>query len=166
MANTVRRWKELMRFRETLPVAVELLPSALGIELKYAPLSSDISGMLENNDGKFTITINEKHAETRKRFTLAHEIGHFMLHRELVGDGLDDDKAYRSSEAGKYNNKRIGMKEETEANKFAANLLMPVELVRLEWDKRGNSAEDSVIEDMAKLFKVSKQTMAIRLGKA
>ena len=89
-----------------------------------------------------------------------------MLHRELVGDGLDDDKAYRSSEAGKYNNKRIGMKEETEANKFAANLLMPVELVRLEWDKRGNSAEDSVIEDMAKLFKVSKQTMAIRLGKA
>ena len=67
--------------------------------------------------------------------------------------------AYRSTEAGKYHNTLIGPSEETEANKFAANLLMPRLAVDREWEKEGMK-----VEQMAILFGVSEHAMSIRLG--
>ena len=104
---------------------VEALPSKLGIRLRMAYLGKEISGMLESIDQGYLITINAADPPTRQRFTLAHEIGHYMLHRHLVGDDVPDDRAYRSPDAGKYHNTMIGPSEETEANKFVANLLWP-----------------------------------------
>ncbi len=86
-----------------------------------------------------------------------------MLHRRLIGDGLDDDRAYRSTEVGKYHNTLIGPREETVANRFAANLLMPLELVAREWNARKRDKSQKTVAEMAQLFKVSKRSMAIRL---
>ncbi len=153
------QWDVLQAARRSAPVDVHSLPESLGIRLKQAFLADSISGMLELSGNSFLVTICATDPYTRQRFTLAHELGHYMLHRHLVGDGVDDDRAYRSTQVGKYHNTLIGPAEETEANRFAANLLMPRDLVDAEWAKR-----DSSVQSMAKLFQVSEHAMSIRLG--
>lgn len=155
----LEQWALLNKARSELPVNVNALPAKLGLKLKAAFLSPEISGMLEKKGDNFLISINAADPETRQRFTLAHELGHYMLHRHLIGDGLDDDRAYRSTEAGKYHNTLIGPKEETEANKFAANLLMPRDAV-----ESARKSHNNDVAAMAKLFGVSVQAMSIRTG--
>lgn len=157
--NLSYQWDVLTAARRTLPVPVESLPAMLGIKMKTAFLQSGISGMLERDGDSFLVTINAADPDTRQRFTLAHELGHYMLHRHLVGDGLDDDRAYRSTEIGKYHNTLIGPKEETEANKFAANLLMPRDAIARQRDRLASD-----VLQMANLFGVSEHAMSIRLG--
>ena len=153
------QWEILNEARDRVPVPVKSLPAMLGLELRAAFLNSGISGMLEKKDDSFLLTVNATDPDTRQRFTLAHELGHYMLHRHLVGDGLDDDRAYRSTEVGKYHNTLIGPKEETEANKFAANLLMPREAINRERIRLNDN-----VSDMARLFGVSEHAMSIRMG--
>jgi Zn-dependent peptidase ImmA (M78 family) len=116
--------------------------------------------MLErDNNNKYTISVNAAHHPNRRRFTLAHEIGHYILHRKLVQDGVDDDRAYRSTQAGKYHNTLIGPREETEANKFAASVLMPFDLI-----KQVASEESTMSAGvLARRFGVSEHAMEIRL---
>jgi len=163
MMNIADQWNVLTDARKSAPVNVHNLPARLGIRLKEAWLDGGISGMLENLGGAFLITISATDPYTRQRFTIAHELGHYMLHRHLIGDGVDDDRAYRSTNAGKYHNTLIGPVEETEANKFAANLLMPRDLVNSEWAKRGAKGSE-IVPAMASLFGVSEHAMSIRSG--
>jgi hypothetical protein len=153
------QWEILNAARLSLPVPVKSLPAMLGVKLRDAFLSNGISGMLEQSGETFLITVNASDPDTRLRFTLAHELGHYMLHRHLVGTGIDDDRAYRSTEVGKYHNTLIGPKEEREANKFAANLLMPRDAIIRERAKDGVTAAS-----MARLFGVSVHAMSIRMG--
>jgi len=154
------QWEAINRFRRSIPVDLDSLASAIGLRVKYAYLTDEISGMLERNEtDAFVVTINSSHVPTRQRFTLAHEIGHYILHRSLVGDGLDDNMAYRSTDIGKYHNTSIGPREETEANRFAAELLMPMSLVNREWQ-----SGDYTLKQMATRYGVSEAAMKIRLG--
>lgn len=154
--------KMINRFRTHAPVDVEGLANALGIDVRYSFLEKGISGMLERlKDGSgYCITINASDPPTRQRFTIAHELGHYIFHRNLVGDGVDDDRIYRSTEVGRYHNTAIGPAQETEANAFAANLLMPHTLIKQE---RAELGGDNVAE-LARRFGVSEQAMSIRLG--
>ena len=144
-------------FRRTIPVDVEGLALALGIRVNKVFLPETVSGLIQKMGGdRDEISVNAKHPETRQRFTIAHELGHFVLHRFMMGDGNADDCAYRSN--GSFKNNKIGPREETEANKFAANLLMPAEeTVKI-------SATMPTI-GAAKKFKVSEGAMKIRLGR-
>jgi len=159
--NVSDQWKVFIDACRSAPVNVLEIPKHLGIEFKKAFLPTGISGMLERSESGFRITTNALDPYTRQRFTLAHELGHFMLHRHLigVGEGVDDDRAYRSTETGKYHNTEIGPEEETQANRFAANLLMPIELVEFHRKKL-----NAGVSKMAKLFQVSKNSMFIRMG--
>lgn len=153
--------KAINSARDKIPVDLSTLCSTLGVHLHQAYLDPDISGMLEQDTrGSFKITVNAAHVPVRRRFTIAHELGHYVLHRNLVGNGVDDNVAYRSTTAGKYHNTAIGPKEETQANKFAANLLMPKDMI----DQAINSGmEDTKV--LADYFEVSEQAMKIRLGR-
>lgn len=163
MKTIGEEWKILVDARDSAPVKVNDIPLKLGIDLRFAYLGAHISGMLEKMGSSYRITVNAGDPHTRKRFTLAHELGHYMLHRHLIDEGIDDDRAYRSTDKGKYHNTQIGPSEETKANKFAANLLMPRDLINLEMDKLSGNKNDK-IRAMAKKFEVSEQSMAIRLG--
>ena len=155
-----QQWDLLTKARKSPPVDVLSLPPMIGVRLQQACLGSDISGMLEGApDGTFTITVNASDPQTRQRFTIAHELGHYMLHRHLVGAGIDDDRAYRSTSVGRYHNTAIGPKQETEANKFAASLLMPKDIV----DARRAEA-GATVSSLAAVFGVSEHAMSIRLG--
>lgn len=147
------------RFCEKYPVNVEALAMALGIDVRYVALGKDVSGMIERNKGgKYVISINEDDYETRQRFTLAHELGHFIYHKNKMENGIDDDRAYRSTDVGKYHNTQIGRREEIQANRFAANLLMPANLIRK------LQQEELSVEDMAQRLEVSPKAMEIRLN--
>jgi len=162
MINIADQWKILVEARRHVPVDVEGLPAKLGIVYEKDLLDPNLSGMLERIGDTFRITVEDSDSITRRRFTLAHELGHYMLHRDLIGEGLDDNRAYRSEKGSRFYNKLIRRREETEANRFAANLLMPRDSVRREWHNRNK--DPNAIPEMAELFGVSKQAMAIRLG--
>lgn len=142
------------------PVDLDDLCLRLGIELVKQPMESHVSGMLEPlPNSKYRITVNDTMSEGRQRFTIAHELGHLALHRHLIGDGLDD-RAMRSSKPGCYDNTHITKYEETEANKFAASLLLPKDAVL----KKAAELGRNNLSDLAKYFKVSEEAMQIRLN--
>ncbi len=161
----MRRYSEELalvnEFTREVPVNVELLAKSLGIEVVHSNLDSETSGLIEKKkDGRYRIVVNDNHPNTRKRFTIAHELGHYFYHRHLIGDGVSDDRAYRSSASGAYANTAIGRKQETEANQFAATILMPLGPIKtLEAELRPNNPAE-----MARRLGVSEQAYCIRMG--
>lgn len=139
-------------FMRSAPVDLERLAHAIGLEVTRAPLFDDVSGKIEceANGGPCKITINSTHPRTRQRFTLAHEIAHFILHRDMIGDGIEDDCKYRS--------KGLSDSFERQANNYAANILMPWKLVLAKW-KAGRRTP----AEMARDFEVSEAVAEIRL---
>lgn len=109
-----------------------------------------VKDALSGGQSGYAVYINGDHAETRQRFTLAHEIAHFILHKENIGDGIADDALYRSG---------LSNAQEAMANKLAADILMPWNLV----NQKIKEGVDTV-EKLAQQFNVSISAMAIRLG--
>jgi Zn-dependent peptidase ImmA (M78 family) len=147
-------------YSKRAPVDIEGLIRALGIKLEKALLDANIAGMIEKTkDGCYAITVNERDPITRQRFTLAHELGHYVHHRDKIGDGVQDDRLYRNT--GLFQNSKIGTRQETQANQFAAGVLMP-------WDLIGQLREAGcdTPEKLAEKLCVSVQAMKFRLGVA
>jgi Zn-dependent peptidase ImmA (M78 family) len=147
-------------FAATAPVNVEALIESFGIVLsRKAELDPDVAGELCREDSsRFRISANGADHYYRRRFTMAHELGHFLFHRDLIGAGVDDNRAYRSVKGGNFFNPNITAEHETEANRFASNLLMPAALVRQYHSEYGG--------DIAKLsnkFQVSQEAIGYRL---
>lgn len=151
---------KIKRAIESAPVNVEALIRSFGIELdKAANLDPEVSGEIAHlGDGQYRISANKADHYYRQRFTLAHELGHYILHRDLIGSGVDDNRAYRSVKAGNFYNKNITDTHEAQANRFAANILMPDRLVRAEFEKC-----DGNIAIMSRKFQVSKEAMGYAL---
>jgi Zn-dependent peptidase ImmA (M78 family) len=158
MQNTL--YREIQNSMKGAPVNLEQLCTRIGVELEKTSLDENISGMLEKvNDTEYKITVNTNKSLGHQRFTIAHEIGHLVMHRHLIGEGLDD-RAYRSTTVGKYDNSKITNTHEAEANKFAASLLLPKDLVLkavIEYGKEN-------IEALKDHFQVSSRAMEIRLS--
>ena len=137
-----------------LPIQMVDFANDLGIEVYRVPnWPDDLSGMIKRTvetDSGFSIYVNGAHSPVRRRFTIAHECAHAMLHAELIGDGIVDDALYRSG---------LSTAVEAQANKLAADILMP----RHRLNETINSGVTDVAS-LAKAFWVSKQAMAIRLG--
>jgi hypothetical protein len=147
------------KYSTTLPVPVYGIMRELGLGVNFEPLENNISGWIERLDGdKYSVTVNSSHAIVRQRFTAAHELGHFIYHRELFGRGVGDTRAYRA-EGSSRPNSAIYPVHERQANSFAANLLMPFKGISL---LLSQDISDPAV--MADHFEVSVQAMHIRLG--
>jgi Zn-dependent peptidase ImmA (M78 family) len=149
----------------TPPVDVEGVARALGLAVVFSPLGPDVSGMLVTNQGKSVVVVHSKHARPRQRFTIAHEIGHYVLgHQWEPGDHVHVDHGNFISQRGPRASTGLDPKE-IEANQFAATLLMPTGTVRNEVAARvGKRAIlDSDVEFLSQRFEVSEQAMTIRL---
>lgn len=139
---------------DSLPIDVEGLCDTLGIMVHYVDFSSiegkvrkEISGAIQKNGESYTILVNEDDSDVRARFTIAHELGHYFLHVK------DDPRQIVTSF------RRDRSPRETAANKFAAELLMPKDLVKKEYSKMVIPISDT----LAKKFNVSKPAMRNRL---
>lgn len=126
-------------------------------------LGDEVSGILAINDGKGTIGYNLQHSKGRQRFTVAHELGHYVMHgktkKELF---VDKDYIVKFRSNKKYSLTEI--KQEKEANAFAAALLMPKELVFKELYREQGLTENELIEFLAKRFEVSVPAMTYRIS--
>jgi Zn-dependent peptidase ImmA (M78 family) len=106
---------------------------------------------------KIILNQDEQASQERERFSIAHEIGHFVLHK-TEGAFVERNVPFA------FRNKKSSTGEdinEIEANQFAAELLMPEELVR-ELAENKKPTERNLVS-WASTFKVSLQAMAIRL---
>src|SRR5687768_16909947 len=66
---------------ERPPVDVLRMTKGLGIDVVVAPLEEAVSGLLVIRKDHATIGVNELHHRHRRRFSIAHELGHYLLHR-------------------------------------------------------------------------------------
>lgn len=148
--------KVIEKHWNSTPVPIEQIIQEIGLPLSYEPMDDQMSGYIERSNGSYRIVVNALHPETRQRFTAAHELGHYIYHRDLLGDGVGDNRAYRA-EGTKIDNPRIQPVHERQANSFAANVLMPRHMLT---DVAGEETEA-----LASRFRVSPQAMAIRLGR-
>jgi len=160
--------------QDSPPVDVDRIAELLGILVSDAP-RFDIDDV--NIVGKITLEKDqparvwlnptENSYTPRRRFTLAHELGHFCMHRATNQTTFVDTKATMNRSESYWN------RLESEANSFAAELLMPAGLIRSIGREMIDKfkAENAVpmmpmvtfTEQMASRFKVSNPAMEYRL---
>jgi Zn-dependent peptidase ImmA (M78 family) len=154
----VRSLLEEHRIRKP-PVRVRAVAKRLGIEIRHEPFEGEISGVLYRSRDSAIIGVNSLHHRNRQRFTIAHEIGHFLLHEFEV----HVDKGYRIVLRDGASS-RATDPSEIEANQFAAELLMPLHFLKRDIPKFMHDLEEETgLEELARLYRVSRQAMAFRL---
>ena len=143
-----------------LPIKIECIVKKEGIAVRYCKLEDNMSGLLIIQGPSRLIGIEESHVKERQRFTLAHELGHYILHNEKSNIFVDTILFKRQMEG--YTSKEE--KWEREANFFAANILMPEQLVKREVHLlEGDLYDDDNVRTLAKKFNVSLSAMTFRL---
>lgn len=159
MNTSVDPLKLAERYWDEVPVPIFRILDELGLGPDTRVLPDNISGWIERRpDGSYGVTVNAAHAFVRQRFTAAHELGHFIYHRDLLGAGTGDTRAYRA-EGTPLANTAILPVHERQANSFAANLLMSHQTIRA----LKAQGIDTVTE-LAQRLEVSQDAMRIRLG--
>ena len=136
------------------PVNIVSLAKQFGIKkVVRSPMNKGISGKIEKREEGYVIITNEAEPKERRRFTIAHELVHFILHKEKIGDGFTENTLYRSGLSSQY---------EVEANRLAADILMP--LNKIEEYISNEGTEKATIAGLAKVFNVSFSAIRVRLG--
>jgi Zn-dependent peptidase ImmA (M78 family) len=144
---------------ENPPVDVETIARQLGLAVEHAELDDQVSGVLLRTPDGALIGVNWAHHPNRQRFTVAHEIGHFVLHPSgtYIDKGLHAH--FRDNESGSGT-----IRQEREANRFAAALLMPEAWLRRSLAEHPlDLGDDSSLARLSSDFGVSTLAMSYRL---
>ena len=146
-----------------IPTPVESLVTMNGIVLKTdAELDGDVSGFSLSENGKKAISVRSSDSILRKRFTIAHELAHLLLHEDrTLNINTGSVILFRNQHSKTGEDWR-----EIEANHFAACLLMPKSALvkELAAATHGGSVTENTIEHLALHFEVSVQAMSVRLA--
>jgi Zn-dependent peptidase ImmA (M78 family) len=143
------------------PVPVERIAKRLDVQVRYAPLDGELSGMAYIADGVRIVGVNALHHSNRQRFTLAHELGHICRHAEILADAVHLD---HGSLRRDWLSAQGTDPYEQEANAFASSLLMPDALLEAAVAGRAIDFEDDeAIAVLARRFRVSQAAVRYRL---
>jgi hypothetical protein len=146
----------IAKYQKTAPVDIVSIAQEIGIRVwEMHRLQEGVSGQIWQdpvNGGitGFSIGVRATDPLVRKRFTVAHELAHYILHRNKLEGGLFEDVMYRGG---------LSSREETQANQMAADILMPFSLLNRLVDQG-----EGKLEQLADSLKVSLQALKIRLG--
>jgi len=140
------------------PIRIERIAKDLDIELRSGDLD-DVSGVLVRQGRSAIIGTNSTQSPQRQRFTIAHELGHFLLHEGITNHV---DRSYRVNFRSAESSQATNV-EEIEANYFGASILMPKHMLD------ALSAElaldnDAMVAALARQFQVSRLAMSLRLA--
>jgi transcriptional regulator with XRE-family HTH domain len=129
------------------PVPVQDLAAACGLIVITRPMPDELSGLVFDMDDAAVIAVNSGHSDNRQRFSVAHELGHHLLshHDRFHIDLTEGDPP------------GYDWQIERAANEFAADVLMPREMVLDEYERIQDTHR------LAKRFKVSELAMGYRL---
>ena len=146
----------ILQHQSEFPIKVGVIAKAFGITVKKSTLGAGISGEIKKIGVEVIIRVNRHDVKERQRFTLAHEIAHYLLHEDSIGDGIVDDILYRSS---------LSDELEAQANRLAADIVMPIHLIqKIQKQEQGLKIEQK-IEKLAQKAEISTTAIKIRLGK-
>lgn len=139
------------------PVPVHEIATKLGARVIKNNFKNEISGVLVRRENDVVIGVAEEQTPERQRFTIAHELGHLVLHE---GEEVHIDKVnFRSSLSSTAEDV-----EEVEANAFAAALLMPRSFLFSDLEGQTVDIEnEGQISQLARRYQVSTQAMTYRL---
>lgn len=142
------------------PVRLARLADALGLKVLRAKLPQGISGLIQpvNKDiapAGFQIKVNKFENPKRQRFTVAHEIAHYLLHRDQIKSTVYDNILYRSS---------LSNKLEAEANRLAAQIIMPAALLESDLGQLDRPPNIDDLYELSDKYNVSREAMRIKIG--
>ena len=149
------------------PIDIKKIVTKLGLDLVDYNLGGEASGILVITNNKGTIGCNPADNQQRQRFTIAHELGHYLLHKSSSELFVDKDflvKYRNSTSSNSYTPAEL--RHESEANAFAAALLMPRSFIEEYMKKKEFEKldESQLIKKLAKEFDVSDLAMTYRLS--
>ncbi len=138
--------------KTSLPVPIKELATMNGCQVKSSILQDDLSGMAFTKDRLKFIVYNAAHHPNRQRFTIAHELGHHIMHEPMLRKSVHVDKGILRRDnisSGGFD------KIEISANAFAACVLMPEDLMRSVCPNSLDLENDELIAELSKKFGVS-----------
>ncbi|KAM3108257.1 ImmA/IrrE family metallo-endopeptidase [Phormidesmis sp. 146-33] len=150
------------------PVDVVALASDMGIEVLPTEADDSLSGFLFRGEGgqQPVIGVNSAHHARRQRFTIAHELGHYVLHGAEKVHYDDKSRGFQvhlRSAVSAEGSDRL----EVEANAFAAELLMPAAFLERDLENVSHIDvvdEDPIFNELVEKYGVSKRSMTLRLS--
>lgn len=149
----------LASFGTSVPIDVVSIAEGHNIEVRLEELEDAVSAMLVVRGDRSIIAVNARHHPHRRRFSVAHELGHYLLHREQDRVFIDAAVFFRRDGAT-----AATWAQEKEANTFAAELLLPEHLIREAWRVDPIDVfDDMAMKRWADRFGVSPQALLIRL---
>jgi Zn-dependent peptidase ImmA (M78 family) len=160
-SKAVSRAREILRrLGLDVPVDAEAVAEAHEVSVVPQDLEDSVSGILVIKDGHGIIGVNQNHHPNRRRFTIGHELGHYLLHGKNATVFVDASPVFFRDTTSSD-----GMQtQEIAANAFAAELLMPEDAVREYVGERlVDVYDDATIRRLAARFGVSVQAITIRL---
>lgn len=148
----------IQRYQQEQPIRLGALAEELELVVKSSTLPVGISGEIKPSSeagAGFIIRVNRHEHKNRQRFTLAHELAHYFLHQDDIGEGVQDNVLYRS---------HLSDKREAEANRLAADILMPWNVIEEKLRQYANLNLEERIEKIASDLELSTTAVGIRLG--
>lgn len=160
MSNYTEKTLEILeKYKNKTPVPILKIAKELGLKIfKTDDLADYQSGLIRKENGDYCIYVNQYHSPTRMRFTIAHEIAHYLEHILPNNNRLPHNYVTLNRQLINEDDKQSEdyQKMEVEANKLAAKLLMPRNKFAEIWK------DAKAIEEVALAFDVSVSAVAVR----
>lgn len=140
-------------FAHETPIRVTDIAQNYGLQIKIVDLGayqSDVAGFIDSKTK--TIFVNKNDGVTRQAFTIAHELGHWLMHQNELKSKPDKYAILYRRPLGEPNPDPV----EKQANTFAAALLVPKELLEKYKDVKDHGK-------IADIFGVSPEVIGYRL---
>ena len=144
------------------PINILSITKDLGANVYQPYLETLLEGWIEYNKDKkvFEIYLNPKYPAIKQRYTLAHELSHFLFHQTAIIEEGQLDRGYSS-------NKSSFNVREWQANLFASELLVPTSMIEGDMKNNEGLKELSVLtKHIEDTYQVSKPVAIKRAKRA
>jgi len=152
IGDTVSRLRDVCKIRQATPTPIFKVAEQFGLEVRFTALDT-LSGALVVGGERYAtgILVNSDQPQERQRFSLGHELAHFILAHSPKGSVSFLGRRFE--------------RDEVDADSFAGELLVPTDLLKVKIQSLSDKDIDVAVLQLSRDFAVSFQAMVTRLGK-